>query len=251
MEPIEIKQPPLQEFINANKKLGILGGGQLGLMLCQAASNWNLPLWILDKSRSFPAGLVCSDFIEGDFKSYTDVVRFGSDKDVISIEIEHVNSDALRTLRDQGKIIHPDPDKLDVIKDKAQQKQFFRENDLPTSDFQLYDSKNDLNDALKLQRLSYPFVVKYRTAGYDGQGVHIVRSAAKLLEISNVPMVVEQLVDIQKELGVIVARNASGQMRSFPVVEMEFHPTANLVEYLICPARIEQEVNNRAINLAE
>lgn len=233
-------------------RVGILGGGQLGKMVAIAAANWHLPIHILDESRDFPAGPYATSFTEGSFKDYDAVYNFGKTVEVLTIEIEHVNTDALLQLEQEGVKVHPKPAALNIIKDKGLQKQFYAEHQIPTSDFQLFDDENAIKHALKNGSLSYPFVQKSRTAGYDGRGVAVIKNEADLQEklLSGASMV-EDLVDIQKELAVIVARNERGEVQAFPAVEMEFHPTANLVEFLSCPADISSEFEAEAEELAK
>ncbi|MEM1321257.1 MAG: 5-(carboxyamino)imidazole ribonucleotide synthase [Bacteroidota bacterium] len=238
-------------IINSDFKLGILGGGQLGKMLVLAAQNWDLNTWILDASADFPAASACSHFVEGSFKNYDDVYAFGKQVDVITIEIEHVNTEALLQLEAEGKIVHPRPAALNIIKDKGLQKQFYAQHGLPTSPFRLYESLEAIKAAIASGELQYPFVQKTRTAGYDGQGVALIRSEANAHKLLNAPSMVEDLVDIEKELAVQVTRNPSGQVVAFPPVEMEFNPVANLVECLICPANISKEVGEKATQLAQ
>ncbi len=233
-----------------NLKIGVLGGGQLGKMFCIAASNLHLNTYILDRSADFPAGTVCSKFIEGNFKDYDDVYRFGQQVDVLTIEIEHVNTDALLQLEKEGKQIHPSPSALNIIKDKGLQKQFYKEHQLPTSSFELYDSKEAILDAVNTGKLSLPFVQKSRTAGYDGKGVVVIKTMEDLDKVLATASVVEPLVAIQKELAVIAARSPKGEVKTFPVVEMEFNPTANLVEYLFCPANISESQDKALHQLA-
>ncbi len=231
-------------------KVGILGGGQLGKMFALAAHNWDVETWALDASRSFPTGPVCSRFVEGNFNDYNDVYAFGKQVDVLTIEIEHVNTDALLQLEADGVKIHPAPSALNLIKDKGLQKQFYKENGLPTSDFQLFVSGDAIKKALQIGELSYPFVQKSRTAGYDGKGVAVIKSEADLPLLLPDTSVVEALVDIQKELAVVVARNEKGEVKAFPAVEMEFNPIANLVEFLVCPADISPAIEQSAEQLA-
>jgi len=233
-------------------KVGILGAGQLGKMLCQAASPWELPIYCLDKSIEFPAGPYCKGFAEGDFKNYEDVVAFGREMDIITIEIEHVNTEALLALEKEEKTVHPSPRALAIIKDKGLQKQFYATHQIPTSPFQLYDSKEAIIEAILDGKLALPFVQKSRTAGYDGKGVAVIRSKEdveqKLLEG---PSMIEDLVDLDKELAVIVARNEKGEVKTFDPVEMEFNPVANLVEFLVCPAAITKEQATQVTDLAK
>ncbi|MCB0571146.1 MAG: 5-(carboxyamino)imidazole ribonucleotide synthase [Phaeodactylibacter sp.] len=231
-------------------KLGVLGGGQLGKMLALAAGNWHLPLYVLDASRSFPAGRVTPFFTEGNFKDYDDVYRFGSQMDVITIEIEHVNTEALRRLQEEGKVVHPNPDMLDIIKDKGAQKLFYQEKGILSAPFQLFETEEAVIAALGAGQIHYPFVQKSRTAGYDGRGVSVVKDEYSLEKLLPGACVVEEMVDIDKELAVIVARNASGQVAVYPAVEMAFNPEANLVEFLVCPASISPDVEQQAEALA-
>lgn len=233
-------------------KVGVLGGGQLGKMLALAAGNWHLPIYFLDESRDFPAGPFATGFTEGSFKNYDDVYNFGKQVDILTIEIEHVNTDALLQLEKEGKKIFPQPSALNIIKDKGLQKQFYKQHQLPTSDFQLFDSGEAIKNAITAGQLQFPFVQKSRTAGYDGRGVAIIRSEADLQhKLLPEASVVEALVGIQKELAVIVARNEHGEVAAFPTVEMDFNPEANLVEWLVCPADIDPKIEQEAEDLAK
>ena len=236
--------------INSDFKLGILGGGQLGKMLSLAAHNWDIKTYILDQSKDYPAALVCHHFTEGDFNNYDDVYRFGKEMDMITIEIEHVNTDALKRLVEEGKTVHPNPFQLEIIKDKLLQKQFFEKHHLATSHFVAFDNKAEILTALKNNSLRVPFVQKKRTAGYDGHGVAIIKTKDDFDKILDGPSIIENLVDIKKEIAVIVARNQAKEIKVFPPVEMEFHPHANLVEYVICPADLNTAIKNKAIALA-
>ncbi|MBL7780289.1 MAG: ATP-grasp domain-containing protein, partial [Saprospiraceae bacterium] len=200
----------------------------------------------------FPAGAVCSEFTPGDFKNYDDVLAFGADKDVLTIEIEHVNTEALHELKRQGKIVHPAPEALDVIKDKGLQKEFYRQHDIPTAPFELFADEQALVEAVKSGRWALPLVQKTRTAGYDGRGVAILRTPNDLeTKLLKGPCLAEQLAPVLTEIAVIAARNASDQVAVFPAVEMDFHPEANLVEQLVCPARISALAAAEAEALAE
>ncbi|NJB87759.1 5-(carboxyamino)imidazole ribonucleotide synthase [Lewinella marina] len=232
-------------------KLGILGGGQLGKMLCQAASSWHLPVYVLDRDESFPAAPYATVFQRGDFRDYDDVMAFARGLDVVTIEIEHIDTRALHELEQAGVKVYPQPDKIDLIKDKGLQKQFYADHGIATTDFRLFADKEEVIQAVKEGDLHPPFVQKTRTGGYDGQGVSVIRYReevpANLLEG---PCLVETMADIDKELAVIVARSANGEVKVFNTVEMEFHPTANLVEFLICPAALDGDTDGRASKLA-
>lgn len=233
-------------------KLGILGGGQLGKMLCQAASPWELPIYALDSSIQFPAGPYCKGFQEGSFKEYEDVLGFGRQMDIITIEIEHVNTEALKQLQTEEKIVHPDPAALEIIKDKGLQKQFYQKHQIPTAPFSLFPNKETLLNAVKEGTLKIPFVQKSRTAGYDGKGVAVIQSEADLKEkLLSGPCLIEDMVEMEKELAVIVARNKRGEIEAFDPVEMEFNPIANLVEFLVCPAAISEEQAKTCTDLAK
>jgi 5-(carboxyamino)imidazole ribonucleotide synthase len=231
-------------------KTGILGGGQLGKMLSLAAGNWHLPVYFLDESPDYPAGMHAPEFFTGNFNDYEDVYEFGRKVDVLSIEIEHVNSEALHQLWREGLVIHPTPDKLDLIKDKGLQKAFYREHGIPTAPFQFFDSGQELANALARYEVQYPIVQKSRTAGYDGRGVAVMRSPEDLHKLLPGPCIAEVMADIDKELAVIVARNERGETAAFPAVEMDFNPDANLVEFLLCPARVPLETARAAEALA-
>jgi 5-(carboxyamino)imidazole ribonucleotide synthase len=242
----------MKAILAPDYKVGILGAGQLGKMLGLAAANWHLPLHFLDESRTFPAGIVAGSFVEGNFKNYEDVLAFGADKDVLSIEIEHVNTAALELLQAQGVTVHPHPEALDIIKDKGLQKLFYQEHQLPSAPFELFEDEHKVRAAVLEGAWVYPFVQKSRTAGYDGKGVAIIRNEQDLEhKLLPGPCLLEKQVEIHKELAVIVARNASGEIAAFPTVEMDFNPEANLVEFLICPARIEPQVEQAATELAK
>lgn len=237
-------------YLNTDFKLGVLGGGQLGKMMGQVAQKWSLPLWVLDQDRNFPAGSIAHQFVEGNFKSEADVLNFGKQVDVLTIEIEHVHVGALQQLVANGLPVHPRPEALAIIKDKGLQKQFYKQQQLPTADFQLFDSGEAIREAVIAGKLALPFVQKTRTAGYDGKGVAVIRTEADLKKILPPASLVEPLVPIQKEIAVIAARNPSGAMSAFPPVEMMFHPEANLVEFLLCPARISPAIAKQATELA-
>ncbi len=234
-----------------NEKTGILGAGQLGKMLAQAASVWHLPLYALDSSRDFPAGPYVHGFVEGDFKRREDVLAFGREMDVLTIEIEHVHTGALHELEAMGKQVHPAPRALELINDKGRQKEFFRAHHLPTAPFELFAGRQEIRAAVEAGQIRLPFVQKTRRAGYDGKGVLLVRKAADLQRLLDAPSVVEPLCPIDKELAVIVARNRRGELACYDPVEMVFHPQANLVEMLVCPARVPPRLAKAAQDLAQ
>ncbi|MFZ4544791.1 MAG: 5-(carboxyamino)imidazole ribonucleotide synthase [Saprospiraceae bacterium] len=232
------------------QKIGILGGGQLGKMLCIAAAPLDIPVYILDEHEDMPAAHLCQKFVAGDFNNYDDVYAFGKQVDILTIEIEHVNTGALLQLQKEGKIIHPAPDKLSIIKDKGLQKMHFVEHELPSSAFSFFETVDEIESAILAGRLSYPFVQKLRTGGYDGKGVEVIKTAKDLSKLMEGLSIVEEMVDIEKELAVIACRNENGEISCFPAVEMEFHQTANLVEFLACPAQISGIIEAEAEELA-
>lgn len=239
-------------MFSTTQKIGILGGGQLGKMLCLAAADWDFKTYILDASPDYPAGQVSTGFTAGDFNNYDDVLAFGRDKDILTIEIEHVNTDALRELERLGKTVHPSPRALDIIKDKGLQKEFYRENEIPTARFEIFENEKQLKKAVESGSWKLPLVQKTRTAGYDGKGVAILRTAEDLEQkLLPGPCLAEELAPIQTEIAVVAARNAKDEVAVFPPVEMDFHPEANLVEFLLCPARISPLVAAEAEALAE
>lgn len=240
-----------QKKFPSDYKVGVLGGGQLGKMLALAAANWGIPFHVLDASPDFPAGPYCTHFTKGSFKDYDDVYNFGKDKDVVTIEIEHVNTDALLQLEKEGVTVHPSPTALNIIKDKGLQKQFYKDKGLATSAFTLYDSETEVLAAIAEGTLSYPFVQKSRTAGYDGKGVAVIKNSADNEKILKGACVIEPLVDIDKEIAVSVARNENGAVVAYPAVEMEFDARANLVEFLFCPANISAEIAEQAEAMAK
>lgn len=233
-----------------SKRLGILGGGQLGKMLAIAAADWHLPLYVLDKSKDFPAGSYVPHFIEGDFNNYDDVMAFGQMVDVLTIEIEHVNTKALLDLQKQGKEIHPKPESLQIIQDKGLQKQFYTDHQFPTTAYKLYDDENAILNAVKSGQLSMPFVQKARTGGYDGRGVQIVHSEADLELLLQTASLVEDMAPISKELAVIAARSPKGEVKTFDTVEMHFDPNTNLVDAVLFPSAIDEKLNSQAQEMA-
>lgn len=229
--------------------IGILGGGQLGKMLAQAGADWNLDLSVLEPAVDAPASC-CARQILGNFRAFEDVMKFGLDKDLITVEIEEVNLEALKQLKSLGKKVYPDPDSLALIQDKGLQKLFYRENNFATADFILIDNKDEIIYLLAENKIKYPFVQKLRKAGYDGRGVQLIWNETDLIKLFLEPSVIEHKIDIKKELAVIAARNSSGQVVTYDPVEMVFHPTANLLLYQECPSTLNNLQVEKAKNLA-
>ncbi|WP_083421959.1 5-(carboxyamino)imidazole ribonucleotide synthase [Arsenicibacter rosenii] len=226
--------------------IGILGGGQLGLMLLQASIDWNLRVHILDPDPEAPCRHLATQFAVGSLLDYDTVYRFGQSVDVLTIEIEKVNVEALEALEREGKKVYPQPAVIRTIQDKRLQKAFYRQHGLPTADFILTDNRADVAGYADF----LPAFHKLGRDGYDGRGVQRIASAADLHKAFDAPGVLEKAVDFEKELAVIIARNANGEMQTFPTVEMVFHPELNLVEYLFAPAEITAEVNEQAQQIA-
>ena len=232
-------------------KLGILGGGQLGKMLCLVASNWNLSTYVLDPSSDCPAASVCTGFSHGNFRNYEDVYAFGKNVDILTIEIEHVNLQALFRLQEEGVVIRPEPHALELIQDKARQKRFYTSKGLPTADFSVFSGKEAIVAAVESGETRIPFVQKLSKTGYDGRGVYVVREKEQLSDLLEGESVVEDLVDVEKEISVIVSHNSAGETKCFPPVEMVFNSHANIVEFLISPCELDDALSVRACELAE
>lgn len=233
-----------------HQKIGILGGGQLGKMLYQAATPLHLDIHFMDQSRSFPVGQICPDFTEGNFKDYDDVMRFGKDKDVISIEIEAINVEALFELEKQGKKVYPQAHIIQTIQDKGLQKEFFTDHSFKSAPFITIDNNSTLTQKIDQGEISYPFVQKLRKDGYDGKGVQVIKNEADLAQAFSAPSIVEDLIDIDHEIAVIVARTESGQCAVYDPVDMVFDHKANLLDYQLAPAGISDENVSKAKVLA-
>ncbi|MHA7131930.1 5-(carboxyamino)imidazole ribonucleotide synthase [Algoriphagus namhaensis] len=233
--------------ISQAKVLGVLGGGQLGRMLIQSAINYNQDIHILDPDPNAPCKDIAQEFQVGSLKDYDDVVNFGKNCDVITVEIENVNTDALQALADEGKKVFPQPHILKLIQDKREQKKFYKNNGIPTADFVLTEGKEDAARQVGF----LPAVNKLGRDGYDGRGVQVLRSEADLDLAFDAPGLLEKLIDFEREIAVTVARNESGDLVAYPAVECAFHPTANLVEYLFAPAEISKEIEQRAQEIAK
>jgi 5-(carboxyamino)imidazole ribonucleotide synthase len=238
------------QYFSSTAKLGILGGGQLGKMLLYTTRKWDITTHVLDPSQSAPAKLACDHFSQGDFKDYQTVYDFGKHLDVITIEIEHVNTEALRQLEKEGVKVYPSAATLELIQNKGVQKDFYQQNQIPTSKHQRFENIAVLRQALETGKLNYPFVWKAALMGYDGNGVSIIRSKQDIDQLNDQECIAEELVPFTHELAVIVARSAKGEMKTYPVVEMEFHPEANQVEYVLCPARISESIKKKATEIA-
>jgi len=240
----------MANYFSSSFTLGILGGGQLGKMVLYETRKFDVCTKVLDPSSEAPCRIACNEFVKGDLMDYETVIEFAKGVDVLTIEIENVNVDALEYLEQQGKKVYPSAKTLKTIRDKGTQKEFYRSHQIPTSDFTSYATKEEVFKAFGTER-SLPKVWKSRTGGYDGRGVQLLKTDKDLKSIQDVPCIIEDLVDYKLELAVIVARSVSGEIKTYPVVEMEFHPTANQVEYVICPARIPEEISQKAQHVAK
>lgn len=227
-------------------KIGLLGGGQLGRMLLQAAIDLDFEISCLDPDAEAPCHLMARRFVQGSFQDFDTVYEFGQAHDVISIEIEHVNILALEKLAEEGKLVYPQPHILKMIQDKSLQKQFFQEHGFPTADFILIDSAEEIHNHISF----LPAFHKLAKGGYDGRGVQLIQNESDIHLGFKEPGLLEKAVNFSKELAVIVARNPKGEISAFPAVEMIFHPVHNLVEFLVSPADISKEIENKAVKIA-
>ncbi len=237
-------------YFSSDFKLGILGGGQLGKMLLFDTRKFDIQTYILDPSDEAPCKIACNEFYQGDLMDYDTVYNFGKKVDVLTFEIELVNLDALVKLEDEGLPVYPSPKTLKLIQNKGIQKDFYTQHNIPTAPYKRFEKTALLKAAVENNEVSLPFVWKCTEFGYDGNGVKVVRKATDLDELPNVECIAEAMIPFKNELAVIVCRNPSGEIKTYPVVEMEFHPEANQVEYVICPARIDEEVAKKARAIA-
>ena len=240
----------MPHYFSSDFTLGILGGGQLGKMLLTETRKFDITTKVLDPSPDAPCRIACNTFVQGNLTDFNTVYNFGKDVEVLTIEIENVNVEALEKLQTEGVKVYPSPQTIKNIQNKATQKQFYVTHGIPTAPFQVFQNTESLKKAINEQQLTLPFVWKSARFGYDGNGVKIVRQLTDLNLLPNDQCIAESLVPFKKELAVIVARNAKGQVCTYPVVEMEFHPEANQVEYVLCPARIEEAVAQKARTIA-
>jgi 5-(carboxyamino)imidazole ribonucleotide synthase len=240
----------VKNYFSSNFKLGILGGGQLGRMLLAETQKLDIYTSILESNKNAPCAEICNKFVIGNLLDFDAVYNFGKTVDLLTIEIENVNLDALDKLENEGLTIYPKPKDLRIIQSKASQKNFYIDNQIPTAEFSHYAYLEELKQSYENNITALPFVWKAARFGYDGNGVKIVRNIADLNSLPNVECITEKLIPFKNELAVIVARNSVGEVKTYPVVEMEFHPEANQVEYVICPARIDFKVAEKARELA-
>lgn len=240
----------LKNYFSSGFKLGILGGGQLGKMLLYETRKFDIHTKVLEASKEAPCRIACDEFVLGNLMDFDAVYNFGKQVDVLTIEIENVNIDALEKLEQESIQVYPPTKALRIIQNKATQKLFYTDNGIPTADFSRFAYASEMQDSIENGGLEFPFVWKAAQFGYDGQGVKIVRSIEDLNGLPSQECIAEKMIPFKNELAVIVVRNPSGNVVTYPVVEMEFHPEANQVEYVICPARINEDVAKKAREIA-
>lgn len=237
-------------YFSSDFKLGILGGGQLGKMLLFDTRKFDIQTYVLDPSAEAPSRIACDAFFQGDLMDFDTVYNFGKKVDVLTFEIELVNLKALLQLEEEGLKVYPSPKTLQLIQNKGIQKEFYSKHNIPTAPFQRFDTLKSLVVEILDSKIKLPFVWKCTEFGYDGNGVKVIRQIADLDHLPNVECIAEEMVPFKNELAVIVCRSPSGEIKTYPVVEMEFHPEANQVEYVICPARIDDKVAEKARAIA-
>ncbi|MFV8333042.1 5-(carboxyamino)imidazole ribonucleotide synthase [Flavobacterium sp. GSP14] len=237
-------------YFSSNFKLGILGGGQLGKMLLFDTRKFDIQTYVLDPSDEAPSKIACNHFFKGDLMDFETVYNFGKKVDVLTFEIELVNLEALLKLENEGLKIYPSPKTLKLIQNKGIQKDFYTEHAIPTAKYKRFENLKSLIVDILDSKKKLPFVWKCTEFGYDGNGVKVIRELSDLDNLANVECIAEEMVPFKNELAVIVCRNSSGEIKTYPVVEMEFHPEANQVEYVICPARIDAKVAEKARAIA-
>lgn len=235
-------------YFSSDFKLGILGGGQLGKMMLFDTRKFDIQTYVLDPSDEAPCKIACNKFFQGNLMDFETVYNFGKLVDVLTFEIELVNLDALEKLESEGIKVFPSPKTLRLIQNKGIQKDFYSQNNIPTAAYQRFKNLDDLKK--EIQNIKIPFVWKCTEFGYDGTGVKIIRTLSDLDNLPNVECISEEMIPFKNELSVIVCQNPSGEIKTYPVVEMEFHPEANQVEYVICPARIDDKVAEKARAIA-
>jgi 5-(carboxyamino)imidazole ribonucleotide synthase len=235
-------------MFKSKTKVGILGGGQLGQMWIQAAVGFDVEVHVLDPDNEAPCKHFCANFVNGDYLDFDTVVKFGENLDVVTIEFENVNVEALFELQSMGVKVYPQPEIIKLIQDKGAQKLFYKENGIASSEFVLVDNLEDFGN---VSDEFFPVFQKLRRGGYDGKGVIRVKSKLDLENAFDAPSVLERAVELDKEVGVIVARSATGEVKAFGAVDLIFNEKANLVEFLYTPSSLSFEIQEKAKLLAE
>lgn len=240
----------MMNYFSSDFTLGILGGGQLGKMLLQETRKFDIKTIVLDPSPEAPCKIACNEFFQGDLMDFDAVYNFGKKADLVTFEIEAVNVEALEKLEEEGIKVFPSPKSLKIIQNKAHQKQFYQKNLIPTAGFEVFPSTEIFKQSVSEGKTPLPLVWKSSQFGYDGNGVKVIKNISDFDHLPNTHCIAERLINFKTELAVIVARNSVGEVKTYPVVEMEFHPEANQVEYVICPARIEENISEKAREIA-
>ncbi|MFL2628271.1 MAG: 5-(carboxyamino)imidazole ribonucleotide synthase [Candidatus Marisimplicoccus sp.] len=237
-------------MFSSNKIIGILGGGQLGKMTIEVSNKWGIEIYILDPDENCPSKSLCSKFFQGDLMDFDTVYNFGKKVDLITIEIENINIEALEQLKKENKIVYPQPEILKIIQDKSLQKEFYFKNNIPSTPFKSCNSKEEIESLISNGDRSYPFIWKSSKMGYDGYGVKLINDNNSIENIPDKHCIIEDKAEIERELSVMVVSMPSGEIVNYPVVEMKFNSESNQVEYIISPARIKKEIKEKAENLA-
>jgi 5-(carboxyamino)imidazole ribonucleotide synthase len=237
-------------YFSSDFKLGILGGGQLGKMLLQVTSRLSIKTNILDPSKDSPCKNLCNEFEIGNLMDFDSVYQFGKKCDLVTFEIEHVNIEALEKLESEGTKVYPSSKTLKIIQNKNLQKQFFIDNNIPTSDFWYFKSPKDFKNSFHKNQISFPCVWKKTKFGYDGYGVKIIKSIKQIDNLPNEEFIIEEFIPFEKELATTIVRNNSGDIQIFPLVQMDFNKESNQVEYVVCPAQVNREIKDLANALA-
>lgn len=240
----------MKNYFSSDFKLGILGGGQLGRMLLAETQKFDIHTAVLESNKNAPCAAICNEFVVGNLLDFDAVYNFGKKVDLLTIEIENINLDALDRLEAEGLKIFPKPKDLRIIQSKVIQKKFYLNHQIPTATFHHFEYFKELKQSYENKSITFPFVWKAARFGYDGNGVKVVRNIEDLNRLPNEECITEELIPFKNELAVIVARNEDGETKTYPVVEMEFHPEANQVEYVICPARIDSNIAKQAREVA-
>ena len=228
-------------------KLGVLGGGQLGRMLIRSCVNFNVHTNVIDPDPNAPCAGIANEFVNGSLTDYDSVYDFGKKVDLLTIEIENVNIEALEKLEQEGVKVYPQPSAIKIIQDKRVQKQFYLEHGIPTADFVLTDSLEEVKEHVEF----LPAFQKLGKGGYDGGGVQRLNSSEDLNKAFDAPSLLEKAVDFEKEIAIIVSRNPKGEVSAYPAVEMVFHPEYNLVDFLLAPARLNDDIEQKAADIAK
>lgn len=237
-------------YFSSEFKLGILGGGQLGKMLLTETRKFDIQTYVLDPSAEAPCKIGSNVFVQGSLMDFDTVYNFGKQVDVLTFEIELVNIQALEKLEAEGVKVYPSPHTLKQIQNKGAQKDFYSAHNIPTAPYKRFESTSALREVAEAGEFTFPFIWKSTEGGYDGNGVKVIRSIESFNSLADVQCIAEEMIAFKNELAVIVARNPEGEIKTYPVVEMEFHPEANQVEYVICPARIDDAVAEKARTIA-